>query len=133
MDTTKKLNPLQQWHEFVKTGNTDIFDEILAEDVIFYSPVVWKPQAGQYLTKMYLMGAMHVLGKGGFHYLKEIISENQACLEFETQIGEIIVNGVDIISWNEAGKITEFKVMIRPKKAVEAVWKEMVAMLEKLK
>ena len=127
------MNALHQWHEFVKTSNTDIFDDLLAEDVVFYSPVVWPPQHGKILTKMYLMGAMHILGPGGFHYTKEIIGDQQACLEFETLIGEITVNGVDIITWNEAGKITEFKVMIRPVKALNAVWQGMAAMLEKLK
>jgi len=125
------MNPLHFWHEFVKTGDTSIFDDLLDEQVVFHSPVVWSPQNGKQLTKMYLTAAMHVLGSGGFHYSKEIVGEQQACLEFETQIGDITVNGVDIITWNKEGKITEFKVMIRPLKAVNAVWEKMAEMLGK--
>ncbi len=126
------MNPLHFWHEFVKTGNTSILDRLLAEDVAFHSPVVWLPQKGKLLTKMYLVAAMNILGQEGFHYTKEIVSGRQACLEFETRIGEITVNGVDIITWNEDGKITEFKVMVRPVKALNIVWKKMAGMLEKM-
>ncbi len=126
------MNPLHTWHEFIKTGDTGIFEKLLADDVVFHSPVVWSPQHGKALTSMYLIGAMHVLGKGNFHYKKEIIAANQACLEFETQIGDITVNGVDILTWNPEGKITEFKVMIRPIKALNLVWEKMAEMLEKV-
>ena len=128
-----KANTLQQWHEFVKTANTDIFGDLLAEDVVFYSPVVWSPQHGKQITKMYLTGAMNVLGQGGFRYTKEIVGHQQACLEFETIVGDVTVNGVDIITWNENGKITEFKVMIRPIKALNAVWQGMASLLERMK
>ncbi len=126
------MDPLLIWHEFVKTGDMGILDQLLANEVSFHSPVVWLPQKGKQLTKMYLTAAMHILRQGGFHYSKEIVSGQQACLEFETQIGEITVNGVDIITWNDAGKITEFKVMIRPVKALNIVWKKMAEMLGKM-
>ena len=130
-ENNKIMKALQQWHKFVSTANPDVLDELLAEDVVFYSPVVWSPQRGKKLSRMYLLGAMQVLGPGGFHYTKEIIGDRQACLEFETKIGELTVNGVDIITWDDAGKITEFKVMIRPIKALNAVWQGMAALLEK--
>ena len=100
-------------------------DEILDEDCIFYSPVVFSPQNGREATKKYLSAAAIVFADESFKYTKELISTELACLEFELVLNEININGVDIISWNEEGKITEFKVMIRPLKAVEIIHKYM--------
>lgn len=117
----------------VKTGNISLLNEILADDVVFHSPVVWTPQAGKFITRLYLSAAAEVLGSEHFKYTKEIISENNACLEFETKIDEIAVNGIDIIEWNNEGKITEFKVMVRPLKGMQAVHRKMGEMLDRMK
>ncbi|HFA48979.1 MAG TPA: nuclear transport factor 2 family protein [Bacteroidetes bacterium] len=127
------MNPLPQWQRFTETGGANLLDEILSDEVSFHSPVVWTPQKGKFLTKMYLMAAAHIFKEGGFVYSKKIINGNMACLEFETKIGNVTVNGADIITWDGEGKITEFKVMVRPIKAVNAVWEKMAEMLEKLK
>ena len=66
---------------------------------------------------------------GGFHYTKKVLDGNHAVLEFETMMGGVQVNGVDIITCDDNGLITEFKVMIRPFKAIEAVRDRMAAML----
>ncbi|MEM6803018.1 MAG: nuclear transport factor 2 family protein [Bacteroidota bacterium] len=112
--------------------NMKLLDDLLDEDVVFHSPVVWTPQKGKNITKYYLMAADQVLGGDHFSYQKEIVGENQACLEFITKIGDTVVNGVDIITWNEEGMIIEFKVMVRPLQAVNAIWKSMQSMLEKM-
>ncbi len=125
------MNTIELWHDILESRNPARLDELLDEHVILYSPVVFTPQEGKQITTMYLTGAMHVLGQPEFTYTKQIIGENQACLEFETKIGETLVNGVDLISWNEEGKVTEFRVMVRPLKAVNALWQGMAAMLEK--
>ena len=118
-------NPIKIWHEVVKSGEIAMLDNILDENCIFYSPVVFSPQKGKEATKKYLTAAAVVFADDSFKYTKELISSRLACLEFELILNEININGIDIISWNEEGKITEFKVMIRPLKAVEIIHKYM--------
>jgi hypothetical protein len=137
------MHPIKKWHELIETGNKEIYDEILAEDVIFYSPVVHTPQKGKEITKIYLSAAGNVFGDSkkesapkdsfsNFKYTKEIIGENNACLEFENTINGIQINGVDLITWNEDNLITEFRVLVRPLQAVNMLHKMMGEMLEKM-
>lgn len=125
------MNTLERWHEIIKQGDPALLDDILAEDCVFFSPVVHTPQRGKELTKLYLTGAMHVLNDG-FHYVKEVVSAEHAVLEFVCEIDGITVNGVDIISFDGDGKINEFKVMVRPLKAINMLHASMREMLEKL-
>ena len=123
---------LSKWHEFIQTPREELLDEILAEDVIFYSPVVWTPQRGKMITKLYLMAAAQVFSKSnsGFTYLREVVAGKQIILEFEVEIEGITINGVDMIELNETGKITSFKVMVRPLKAVNKLHEKMMEMLQ---
>lgn len=123
---------LKTWHQAVQSRDPKMLNEIIAEDVVFFSPVVWQAQEGKFLTIMYLTAALHVLGGENFKYVKEIVSDNQACLEFTTKIGEIVVNGVDIITFNDEGKITEFKVMVRPYKAMMVLKEKMLEMMQNM-
>ena len=140
------MSAVEKWFEVMKSNDMDKLDELLAEDVVFYSPVVYTPQKGKDITKMYLMAAGGVFGEGTkdevidsnnsqskFKYIKEIIGEKSALLEFETEMNGIYVNGVDVISWNEEEKITEFKVIVRPLQAVNMLHQKMQAMLESMK
>ena len=140
------MHAIEKWYEVIKSDNPDKYDEILAEDCVFYSPVVYTPQRGREITKMYLMAAGGVFGgedspkeildkesPSKFRYIKEVIGENSAVLEFETEIDGIYVNGIDLISWNEENKITEFKVIVRPLQAVNKLHQQMQDMLEKMK
>jgi SnoaL-like domain len=120
---------IEKWHEIAARRDVAALPEILADDVVFESPVVHAPQAGKALTLKYLDAALHVLGNEHFHYVNEWRGERSAVLEFETTIDGIVVNGVDIIKWNAAGEIVEFKVMIRPLKAINLVHERMAAML----
>lgn len=122
---------LQGWHRFVESQDTELLRELLAEDCVFFSPVVHSPQRGRDITLLYLSGAMHVL-QHGFRYQKELVDGRQAVLEFVCEVDGLQVNGVDIISFDEAGKISEFKVMIRPLKAINMVHQKMGEMLQKL-
>ncbi|MEO1653001.1 MAG: nuclear transport factor 2 family protein, partial [Bacteroidota bacterium] len=88
---------LDKWHRCMQEGDMKLLDEILAEEVVFYSPVVWTPQRGKAITSLYLHGAKHVLGAGGFHYTRKVLMDNQFVLEFSTQIDEVTVEGVDIV------------------------------------
>ncbi len=122
---------MEQWHEFVASQNPAVLADIIDEQCVFFSPVVHSPQRGRDLTTMYLTGAMHVL-QDGFRYQKEVVDSEHAVLEFVCDIDGLTVNGVDIITFNDAGKIIEFKVMLRPLKAINLVHEKMGQMLEKL-
>jgi hypothetical protein len=126
---------LKNWHQFMETKNPKILDELLANEVIFYSPIVWAPQEGKQITKLYLMAALEVFGgeNADFTYVKQVVDNNQFILEFNTIIDGITVNGVDMIEVNDDGKIISFKVMVRPLKAINKVHEKMGEMLEKLK
>ncbi|MBK6750046.1 MAG: nuclear transport factor 2 family protein [Pyrinomonadaceae bacterium] len=123
-------NALDNWHGIVLKRDASGLGELLADDVVFYSPVVHTPQHGKAITTMYLTAAVHVFGNDSFRYVREVVGESDAVLEFETEIDGIIVNGVDMIHWNADGKITEFKVMLRPLKAVNIIHEKMAAMLK---
>ncbi|MEK7856649.1 MAG: nuclear transport factor 2 family protein [Acidobacteriota bacterium] len=120
---------LQTWHNIVRTRDASGLGELLADDVVFYSPVVHTPQVGKAITSVYLTAALHVFGNESFRYVREVVCERDAVLEFETEIDGITVNGVDMIKWNADGKIVEFKVMIRPLKAINLIHQKMAEML----
>ncbi|PZQ24111.1 MAG: hypothetical protein DI569_01565 [Sphingopyxis macrogoltabida] len=121
---------LAAWHAYM-TGGGDpkALRALLADDAVFHSPVVHTPQQGADKVFAYLHAASHVLGGENFHYLREIVDGDQAMLEFQSDIDGIQINGVDIIRWDSAGKISDFKVMVRPLKAINKVWEKMAAML----
>lgn len=122
-------HPIETWHSLVKAQDPSGLEDLLADDAVFFSPVVHTPQRGKPLTKTYLAAAFHVFFNPRFHYVREILGPSDAVLEFETEIDGIMVNGVDIIKWNASGKVTEFKVMIRPLQAINLIHERMAAML----
>jgi hypothetical protein len=122
---------LSRWHEFVASADPSILTDIIADDCVFLSPVVHTPQQGAAITRLYLTGALHVL-KNDFHYVMEVASGEHAVLEFVCTVDGLQVNGVDIMTFDEQGKICEFKVMVRPLKAINVVHAKMGEMLEKL-
>lgn len=140
---------IEQWHRFLAGSLPGGLDELLDDDVVFYSPVVFTPQKGKAVTTMYLTAAGSVFGGPGkpssgngggsggasskFRYTKEILAGHHAMLEFEAEVGGKYVNGVDIITCNDAGKIVEFRVMVRPLQAVNMLHQQMMAMLERMK
>jgi hypothetical protein len=135
---------IENWHRNLRGELPGGLDALLADDVVFYSPIVFTPQRGKDVTRLYLTAAGNTFGggrdEGGppravgsqFKYSKQVLSGNQAVLEFETQVAGKYVNGVDIITCNDEGRIIEFKVMIRPLQAVNLMHQQMAAMLEKL-
>lgn len=122
-------HPIETWHRLVESVDPSGLDQLLAEDAVFFSPIVHTPQRGKALAKAYLTAALQVFSNPTFRYVREIIGPSDAMLEFETQIDGVLVNGVDIIKWNESGKIVEFKVMIRPLKAIGLIHERMGALL----
>ncbi len=124
------LSPLSTWHELVRTRNTKGLGSLLADDTVFYSPVVHTPQVGKAVTLQYLSAAFHVFFNETFQYVREVTGPHDAVLEFQVEIDHISVNGVDMIKWNDEGKIVEFKVLIRPLKAINLIHQKMAAMLQ---
>jgi len=126
-------NTINKWHQLLEQQQLQILDDILSEDVVFHSPVLHTPQKGKILTKMYLSAAYHILSQQEFTYVREVLQDNQACLEFQTEIEGIVINGVDLIQCDDSGKITDFKVMIRPLKGLQKLQEKMFELLEKSK
>ncbi|MFY8060905.1 MAG: nuclear transport factor 2 family protein [Arenimonas sp.] len=120
---------LSVWHDLVRRRDARGLDALLADEVIFHSPVVHTPQHGKAITRAYLGAALQVFVNDSFRYVREVVGPNDAVLEFEVDIDGIRVNGVDMLRWNEAGQLTEFKVMLRPLKAVNLIHQKMGAML----
>lgn len=126
-------NTIASWHKLIESKNAAGLDNILADNVVFHSPVVHTPQAGKPITTLYLAAALQIFNNDTFKYLREVISGNNAVLEFQTIIDGITVNGVDMITWGDDGRIVDFKVMLRPLKAINLIHKMMGDMLQKIK
>jgi hypothetical protein len=141
---------MENWHKQLRGELEGGLDALLDDDCVFYSPIVFSPQKGKALTKMYLHAAGSTFSGSDepteaalhddansdgkkFHYVKEVMSGNHAVLEFETELQGKYVNGIDMITCNDEGKIVEFKVMIRPLQAIQMMHAQMAAMLEKMK
>lgn len=134
---------IERWHQHLRGELEGGLDELLADDVVFYSPIVYTPQVGKAVTTMYLAAALGTLvgdpadgdTEGGgsgrrFGYTKEIVRGDTAVLEFETSVEGKYVNGVDIIRCNDEGRIVEFRVMVRPLQAVNIVHEQMKAAID---
>ena len=138
---------IEKWHAHLRGNLPGGLDELLDEDVVFYSPIVYTPQEGKAMTTLYLEAAGQTLpgdpsestspgdgaSGGDFRYTKTVMAGDTAVLEFETTVDGKYVNGVDIIRCNDAGRIIEFRVMIRPLQAINLVHQQMAAMLEQMK
>ena len=129
---SKAKNLIHKWHKVIESDDLKMLDEIIADNAVFSSPVVFKPMQGKEITMMYLHAAGQSFNMEKFKYTKEIHDDMNSVLEFETYIDDISVNGVDMIEWNEDGKISNFKVMIRPFKAVQKVQEKMIEALESI-
>ena len=121
---------IEEWHRIVRERDIDALDDLLADDVVFHSPVVHTPQRGRPITAMYLAAAVVVFGNESFRYVREWRASHEAVLEFLVTIDGIEVNGVDMIRWDDSGRIVEFKVMLRPLKAINLIHQKMGAMLQ---
>ena len=124
------MGALDRWHRMVAARTTEGLCDLLAEDVTFQSPAVHSPQAGRTITLKYLECASRLLNNGHFRYVGEWRAERSAVLEFETRLGDVEVNGIDMIWWNERQQIVRFKVMVRPIKALQTLMPLMAAALQ---
>ena len=121
---------LAKWHAYMAShGDLTLLGAMIADDAVFHSPVVHTPQAGKAKVMAYLGAAAQVLGGEGFAYVRELVDGNQVLLEFTNELDGIHVNGIDLIAFDDAGMIKDFKVMVRPMKAMNKLWELMAAQL----
>ena len=121
--------PVADWHQIVRQRDAAALGAWLAEEVVFHSPVVHTPQRGRAITTLYLGAALQVFINPSFRYVREIVGARDAALEFEVEIDGTLVNGVDLLRWDDDGRIVEFKVLIRPLQAIQLIHQMMGAML----
>ena len=124
---------VDEWHRVVATRDASLLAGLLADDAVFYSPVVFRAQQGKALTTMYLAGAMQVLGNDTFTYVREVVAGHDAVLEFTSQVDGVTVNGVDMIRFDEQGLIADFEVMVRPASGLQALGAEMARRMAPLR
>jgi hypothetical protein len=124
------VDTLATWHQLVQSRNTRGLATLLSDRVVFHSPVVHTPQVGKAITTQYLSAAFHVFFNESFTYVRELAGPSDAVLEFQVEIDGIVVNGVDMLKWDDEGRIVEFKVLIRPLKAINLIHQKMAAMLQ---
>lgn len=122
---------LAAWHRAVAAGSPEeLLSELIAEDAVFHSPVVHTPQVGRAKVMLYLGAAGQVFADTGFTYVRELVDGPEACLEFTATIDGIEVNGIDLIRFDLEGRIVDFKVMVRPLKAINMLWQKMAESLQ---
>lgn len=132
------LDAIERWHHFMRTEGSADLDDLVADDAVMYSPVVFTPQRGKEVVCTYLIAAKATFAAGGFEaptgptfrYVKHVVAGDVAVLEFETEMNGTYVNGVDIIRIDRDGKIVEFRVMVRPLQALDTVHRTMGAELD---
>ena len=126
------LPALDRWYAYMTAPDHKALWDLLDPDAVFESPVVHTPQRGRDIAFKYLASAEQVLGGGGLRYIGEWRNATGAVLEFETEIEGVRINGVDIITLSDDGaRITNFKVMIRPLKAINLLHRLMGERLAK--
>lgn len=123
------ISPMKAWHQLVADEDVTGVDSLLAEDVVFHSPVAHAPQVGKAITRQYLAAVFDIFAGHSFRYVREVVGEQDAVLEFLVEIDGVSVNGVDMIRWNDEGLIVDFKVMIRPLKAIKLLQMRVAAVL----
>jgi hypothetical protein len=121
-----------KWHAVALSGDEAAISALLHDDVVFESPVVHTPQRGKPITQKYLASAGKVFGDTGFHYVGEWHAPNSLIMEFNAEIDGIAIDGIDMITWDDAGLIVNFKVMVRPLKAVNMLHQKMAEMLTQM-
>ncbi len=124
-DTT--IVGLAKWHQFVVEHDPNVLAEALANDVVFHSPFIWRPQEGKVTTMRYLNSAVRVLED--FTYHREFKGDNAVTLEFSARVGTFSIKGVDIIQFNTEGLISDFEVMVRPANGLQALGAAMAQQL----
>lgn len=120
---------VDRWLAVINGGRIDDLDDLLADDVVFYSPAVFTPQQGREKTSAYLRAAEQVFSTADFRYVEMWFGDDSAVLEFAAVLDGVTVQGIDMLHWNDEGKLTSVKVMVRPLKALQALMPRMAELL----
>jgi hypothetical protein len=120
--------PLHRWHAVVESRDPAPLDDLLADEVVFRSPAVFTPQDGKALTIMYLNAALQVLGPT-LRYVSQWHDHASAVLEFDADLDGVHVQGVDILRWNDQGKLVSFTVIVRPLRGLQKLVELMAVQL----
>lgn len=123
------IRTVETWRQLVASKDVAGLESLLSENAVFHSPIVDTPQVGKAVTQQYLAAAFGVFFNESFRYVREVVGERDAILEFLVEIDGVSVNGVDMIKWNDEGHIVDFKVMLRPLKALRVMHQRMAALL----
>ncbi|GAA4272218.1 nuclear transport factor 2 family protein [Aquimarina gracilis] len=124
---------LAMWHQFVAQRNVSQLGDLIADDAVLHSPVVWTPQIGKTIVCIYLTAAASIIANEHFKYVREVTNNEHSILEFTTIIDGVTVEGVDMLTFDNQGKLKDIKVMVRPLKAIQVVHKKMGEFLEQMK
>jgi len=124
---------LERWHQIVRSRDASALDDLLSDDVVLHSPIIQPVQRGRAAVRLFLGGAFKVFFNDSYRYIREITGPNDAVLEFETVVNGVLVNGVDLFRFDDAGRIVELKVMLRPLKSIDQVHEQMAELLNSLK
>jgi hypothetical protein len=125
------MTGLDMWYDYVNSHDRATLWDLLDPNVVFESPIVHTPQRGRDITFKYLWSVGEVLGGKGFAFVGEWRNDTSAVLEFEAEVGGINLNGVDMITCGDDGRVTHFKVMVRPLEAVNLLHRLMGEQLAK--
>ncbi len=126
----RPVDTVAAWHALLISRDMAALENLLAEEAVFHSPVVHTPQVGKPITLRYLSAAFAVFYNPSFRYVREVVGPRDAVLEFQLDLDGITINGVDMLRWRDDGRIVDFKVMLRPLKAVNLIHQRMAAMLQ---
>jgi hypothetical protein len=127
------VDTLSAWHALVESRDAKGLSSLLADNVVFHSPVVHTPQVGKAIAVQYLSAAFQVFFNETFEYVRQVVGPFDAVLEFQVVIDGVTVNGVDMINWDADGRIVDFKVLVRPLKAINLIHQKMAATLQAMR
>ncbi|MBL4798863.1 MAG: nuclear transport factor 2 family protein [Oleispira sp.] len=119
---------LDKWHQVIANKDMKLLREILHEDVEFHSPTLWQPKIGRDITQYILKMVIDIFQD--FEYQREWVDENNLALEFSARVDDKKIKGIDLIRWNEEGKIIHFEVMLRPMNGLQVMFDKMTTHLQ---
>ncbi|AMR80468.1 nuclear transport factor 2 family protein [Cupriavidus nantongensis] len=120
---------LDAWHQMIATHSMAGLDAIVADDVVFRSPVAHTPYPGRAAIALVLTTVNQVFQD--FRYHRSFVSGDghSVVLEFSASVDGKALKGIDMIRFDDAGRIAEFEVMVRPRSGLEALAAAMAARL----
>ncbi|MFD0368163.1 nuclear transport factor 2 family protein [Streptomyces sp. NPDC059071] len=123
---------MKAFRQAVEAGDHAAIEALLAEDVVFTSPVAFKPYPGKAITAAILRGVTRVFTD--FRYVREIVGADgrDHALVFKAKVGDREIDGCDFLHLDEDGRIDDFTVMVRPLSAAQALSEAMGAQFDRI-